>query len=707
MRVIDDGIGRAAFLDDGRLVELSRGRVNWKFSQPSCAWSLLLERSGKLIRVIPHGGAASQSGAREAVFRFSSAGLEDGTELPLEATVRWSMREGLLGAGLELSRPGGEPVLHAVVLPDVFVPYGSGRTSLIVPRETGWEITDAVEAIFSGPQAPRAVEWSTEMQFYAWIEEGRGLYSDCRDERGFFKSWRFSAATEGSFRLEVRHLAVRDDASQRRFELPYRTHLGAFEGGWYEAAQLYRPWALAAPWAGRGASQRRGFISEIACWVWNRGSIAQTVEPTLELGRRLGLPVALDWYWWHKHAYDCAYPDYFPPREGPEAFAGAIDRLHRAGHYVQAYTNGVLCDVNAPGWSDVANAGGIFNRKGQLSTCVPNTFMGARLATMCRAYQPWHEVVAGLADQASRYRLDGLYLDMITTSAGLGPCYASSHDHAPGGGDYAHQSFRGLLADIRRRHPDLSLTSESVLENYLDLMDGHIVCGISLERFAALVSPALHPYTYPIPLLAAVYHGRCVCFGSYASFHNAQVYEDLWPVEMNPDPDGAIDWSLQAPEQFALELARTVVFGNQPMVANLRLEHLREPRYRDELRFLLRLCRFYHAHRDLLLWGRLLAPPRLECPVAPRSFLQRSIYTPAGQETYFRRALPSVLCSQWQSPEGRLAAVLVNYTRQSVPVTYFPPPGLAASPGLLKPVGDGWSGQIPPLQAVLIDLQAG
>ncbi len=93
------------------------------------------------------------------------------------------------------------------------------------------------------------------------------------------------------------------------------------------------------------------------------------------------------------------------------------------------------------------------------------------------------------------------------------PCYNPRHEHAPGGGCYGVQGFRDMLREARQQAPGFPLSTESCQEWYLDLFDSHIICGVSLER---------------------------------------------------------LKWQA---DQFALELARTVTFGLQPLVSNLRAEH--------------------------------------------------------------------------------------------------------------------------------------
>jgi len=606
---------------------------------------------------------------------FDSAELKDGGRVDLQVRVRWLVVNGLLEGRLSIATPAGGQVLHAVCFPDLLVAYGRGATSLIVPRETGWEVRNAAEALFDGPDAPGTIEWSTEMQFYAWIEEGVGLYSDCRDEQWRLKSWVLTGRGPGRFGLSVHHLAPRDLPAGATFEPGYPATLAVFEGGWYEAAQIYRRWAIRTPWASGGREQRAGsFLSRTAGWVWNRGRIAQVVPPVKEFARRLGLPVALDWYWWHKHPYDTGYPEYFPPREGREALKAAVEDLHAHGVFVQIYTNGVLADMELPAWEQYAPAA-VRDEQGEFCAQAFNPFIPHRMALMCGGSTAWQDVLMGLVRQARGLGLDGLYMDMISTSAGMRACYSPDHGHAPGGGGYHVAGLRRFLQQVRRECPGFAITSESTLECFADLLDGHITCGVSLERFKALVPQAIHAHTYAIPLFAAVYHGRSVCFGSYSAFGNAQVFEELWPAEYNADPDGSVDWNSPAPDQFALELARTVAFGAQPMVSNLRMEHLRQERFAADLEFLLEACRFYHAHREHLLWGRLLPPGRLRCRQREVTFLQRSVFTRLGEETYMHRRLPVVLHSEWSSPAGQAAAVLINYATEPAEVAYEPPKG--------------------------------
>jgi len=492
--------------------------------------------------------------------------------------------------------------------------------------------------------------------------------------------------------------------------------LGGFHGGWYEVARLYRPWALQAPWARRGPAERRSsFVADIACWVWNRGRAADVAPPVKELARRLGAPVALDWYWWHKHAYDTEYPDYFPPREGEETFRAAVRDLQAHNVRVQVYTNGMCYDVDGKAWAPDGPECALMQEDGSWLAPAYNTFTQHHLAHTCGDSERWRAIVLGLVRQARALGLDGLYLDMIAAVGGRTPCFNPRHRHAPGGGCYSVQGFRETLRQARAQAPGFTLSSESTLEWYLDLFESHIICGISMERLK-WQAEMYGGRGRVVPLFMAVYHGRTVCFGNYSFLDGIPPFDELWPAEYRTDPGKEKDWAALCPDQFALELARTVTFGCQPLVSNLRAGHFADPRLAGDLAFLIELSKVYHREREFLLWGEMLAPGDLECPPHETVFLQRFVFTAPGEETYLRREYPAVLHSAWRAPDGRMAVLLVNYTRGAVPVAYRPAEGLRVVPGgdraglpagtVLEPEGGGVRGRLAPRCALMLPLTA-
>ena len=113
-----------------------------------------------------------------------------------------------------------------------------------------------------------------------------------------------------------------------------------------------------------------------------------------------------------------------------------------------------------------------------------------------------------------------------------------------------------------------------------------------------------------------------------------------------------------------VEVARGVVWGQQPTVHKFLLEHATSPRFAADYAFMKDTARFYHDNRDLLFDGEMRAPGRLECPTQRVVFLRRGSYTrPSQVKEAVQDALPTVFHSVWRAKNGRTAAVLVNWSR--------------------------------------------
>ena len=124
------------------------------------------------------------------------------------------------------------------------------------------------------------------------------------------------------------------------------------------------------------------------------------------------------------------------------------------------------------------------------------------------------------------------------------------------------------------------------------------------------------------------------------------------------------EWEKKYPDQFAVEFARGVAWGQQPTVHKFLMEHATSPRFAADYAFMKDTARFYFDNRDLLFDGEMRAPGTLTCPTQRVAFLRRGSYTkPEEVKETVRDALPTVFHSVWRSKGGRTAAVLVNWSR--------------------------------------------
>ena len=142
------------------------------------------------------------------------------------------------------------------------------------------------------------------------------------------------------------------------------------------------------------------------------------------------------------------------------------------------------------------------------------------------------------------------------------------------------------------------------------------------------------------------------------------------------------------PDQFAVEFARGIVWGVQPMVHNFLIKDVANPRIAKDIQFMKDSARFYFDHRDFLFDGMMLKPAKLECAAKRVEFLETSSYKrPHESGVSVQNALPVVFHSEWRASDGREAAILVNWSReeQSYTLTY----GDEVRNGILKPLSWG------------------
>ena len=118
-------------------------------------------------------------------------------------------------------------------------------------------------------------------------------------------------------------------------------------------------------------------------------------------------------------------------------------------------------------------------------------------------------------------------------------------------------------------------------------------------------------------------------------------------------------------DQFAVEFARGVSWGLQPMVHNFTMNDVANSRIAGDVRFVKDTARFYFDHRNFLFDGEMLSPARLLCNTKRVTFLRTSSYKrPHESKVSVQEALPVVFHSEWRAPDGRKAAVLVNWTKE-------------------------------------------
>ncbi len=670
MKICKNG-NEAIFSDSGWLQSIRIDGQIWLFGQETPGWSLKLaaNTSNYYCNTEPKECKVSNDSIKLLYNSFQS---DDTDTFQANVTVEWFWDEGLLCARINIASQPDSKIIDAIIFPDITLKTEE-RTILTLPEDTGGQIENIVEHLYNNPSIPDELIFKKLcMQVVGWEDGEKGLRIETHDKDGWIREFHAKAPSSKMVHLSMYHF-LPHSINISDFTLPYSSGIGVFTGGWYGCAREYRKWALKQAWASRGRRERENsYVGKIACWCWNRGNSNDVCPPVTELSKQIGAPVALDWYWWHKHPYDMGYPDYFPPREGKDNFTNAIKKLHKDGNFVQVYTNGMSWDMELESWKQYGHKSNIILENGTPFGVVYNTWTNHRLGHICGSSSQWSEVVEKISDEIVDMNIDGLYLDQIATLGSTVRCFSDEHNHTPGGGSYATSGFRKLFKMIKKKYPEILLSSESTAEYFMDLLDANITLFSSFERIFMAHNP-FYTIMKPIPFASAVYHGRMVMFGNYAIVDAIPPYDELWPQEGKPDQQKERDWHNIAPDQFAFELARTVSFGLQPMVAKLTMEHFREKRYSEYISFLIKLSKLYYENRNWLLWGRLMEPDGLVCDEHKMTFICRGVFTDPDAVKIFTRTYPAVLASTWIDDQSRVKTFIINYTQTPQQVLYNSP----------------------------------
>ena len=630
----------------------------WELDFALPALGVLRPASARAFEVAP----AAEPAARRLI--WSQFGIAQAPELRVEVTVRMDINQSLSRWQIAVRNTGGLTP-KTLKFPRLFEVPAQPNERLAVPVWLGQQAENPRALLHTESGAPKRLEWRypghLALQCLALTSDGgAGLYVACDDNAGQLKDFAVFGSAGGGMNFEINHRLENDAAARSEFVLPYSVVLGSFQGDWFNAAMLYRPWATNQPWA-RESRLARGltpaWVTNTALWVWNRGSSSNVIDPAVALQKKLGLPVSVFWHWWHGCAYDTGFPEYLPPREGDAAFTAALQRAH--AHDVRAivYMNQRLWGMTTASWTNEnALRFAVKGADGQVRPEVYNTFTKQPCASMCMGTEFWRNKYAGLAATASRQLgVDGIYMDQACSSLA---CFDPQHGHTIGGGTYWMRGFQLLATDIRRRcdmRGGPALAGEGCGENWLPYLDVMLALEVSRERYAGADG------WEPIPFFHSVYHGYGVFYGNYSSL-TLPPYDDLWPAEFAPaEPLKLLDRKFS--QQFCLEQARAFVWGQQPTIANFLPAHLTERA--TELQYALRLAKLRSRFPEFLLRGEMLPPPRVDAPTAELEMSRLSIY--AGQRggvREFQKRLPLVWAAAWRAPDQRVAIAVTSISDQ-------------------------------------------
>jgi hypothetical protein len=185
--------------------------------------------------------------------------------------------------------------------------------------------------------------------FLAYQSGEAGLYLAAHDGAAREKHLTVTREQDVAFRLLAENAGMPGAAG-----VPdYPVVIAAYAGDWWQAARLYRDWALKQVWASKGPLRQRddapAILQNLGFWMLLSGK-PDGVEKAMREAERLyaGVPVGVHWYCWHQIPFDNSYPEYFPTLDG---MADATRTMTARGQTVMPYINARLWDRDIPSFA--------------------------------------------------------------------------------------------------------------------------------------------------------------------------------------------------------------------------------------------------------------------------------------------------------------------------------------------------------------------
>jgi len=561
--------------------------------------------------------------------------------LHVRVTGRMPAQGGLTTWRLEVENPARDLAVGEVEFPVVAnigrkrgatasdfvcIPFKSGM--LIRDPASGGGLDDKNDGVYG----------NCGMQFVPYWFEGSGLFLGTFDPDGYHKRYGLKAADGQVVEYRAYHPAPNPQLHSDRYAIPFDSVIGVFNGDWYDAAKLYRQWAIRQKWCPK---QPLATNDDVPRWFKENNLTMRPRGPSEDVAaeaelavRTFGQPLLVNWYGWTQQKdIEENWPDMSPPQAG---FREAVARLRQQGLRVLPYMMSNQWDQRTPSYArDGGEAAAVRLPDGTVKV---TRYHNNPLANMCPYTKVWQDKCRDLVNRMlDTADIGGMYMDLASTAVYV-PCHATNHGHPAVGGNYAVEGMRALLRAMRdaarRRNPDFVMLAEGRWECMIDLEDSHLLFHTVREN----LSPV------NVPMFEAVYGDFIRPYGAKTAGLRPPPVEALMPMQMFI---------------FGAQLGRFL--DTNEMIA-------RNPEQTSLYR---RLADYRRALQPYLAYGEMLRPLAIEYRSPARTTLEQEHL--------------AIQTSTWRAPDGTIAFVLGNATLATAVEA-----GIAVDPAAYGMPADGW-----------------
>jgi len=582
---------------------------------------------------------------------WKNARIDPGNQVDVLASFVLDDGSPLVRARLDVQGSLQDLSLFSLRFPrlDVVKIDGSEDNFVLYPsRKGGGALVPRPEAII----APTALTYPTnhQLSFLAYFNRParEGITFSCEDPEAYLKRFVYDGRDDSMF-FALEQLPEGNTLATS-YAQPFDYVFGPFEGGWWDAADRYRQWALSQPWTPDPFETRAGIPEglrnlEINLVVrFETPTVTADLPGLLEAYRdRFGLTsiIALVRSWDTMGDDTGRYiPDYFPEKPGTIEQIAAAHAVSGLQVFVLPGTGSISFDPRTPSY-EAENAGLYAYRDENLEPIIRG--ITVRMDS-CTDYWRNKQKTILIDHLRQQFGADGAWFDSFVVND---ECYDPAHGHTVGGGVYVASCIREMLANLRdlgrATLPDYFLAEEPPTENFMDLF---------LFREGDYCITALGgSQEVTVPLLQAVYHEFSPTLAS--SKAKREDYEEgrLTPAQF--DMLQAHGFSIGA----RISVSEAIVSETEGSAGWF----IARPEFQAHYGYLEQLVDAEKYARKYLSFGRLLRP---------LGAVVDTIETEMGEECESLAQIPAVERSVWRASDGDVGLVFTNWTDEVRSIGY-------------------------------------
>lgn len=493
--------------------------------------------------------------------------------------------------------------------------------------------------LLNGSRLFRSNNSGHSMHFDAlYSKRGDGLFFGVWDPDQSSKRWDLNSSAVNGFSWGCVNLPDNmKSKSPQKWEIPYPIEVRSFSGDWYDAAQIYRNWAIKQVWCSKGTLVSRR-NNDIPAWFLDMTSWLHVSVDNLLQGQREDCEKYFSYFHDHRigiwlthwgldnKRYDFPNPDRFPLTEKDKK---VLEMLQRSGYPVSGYIQLTAWTRSMPSFktSREVEKNLLCNFYGQILSWGGAGFRSESM--LAYPGELWQKVLTGFTNRMVHSGFSVAYLDS-GNHGGAHLNFTPYCSKASGGGSDYVDNNRRLLCRIREEgrkiNPDFCTTTESFWEGNLHCLDA-VLCVNSPSAYLEgdrVTAIPLAPVVYnDYALLFATHYGRGDLTGQAMGLISKTAQALLWGIMPGWELPHAM-YRFSDPER----VRRT---------SKKRMEA-------------------FDAGRKFFVYGKMLRPPEVMGDI-PELTIPWGI---GWGESFYTVKSPSVISSAFQAPDGNLGIILYN-----------------------------------------------